>query len=134
MYYLNWKVVNISLKSFIISYKSASVPTQRHQSSLGLLRYTSITIYTCIESIWYILKHANHMTMTTSGQIMPCSDYLKTKGNVIIKWWDLCETLIVYIVLSTFQSVSMLLIVNKPDVRRFIAWIVSWLKPLNMHD
>ncbi len=44
-------------------------------------------------------KHANHMTMTTSGQIMPWSDCLKTKGNVKIK---LCETLIVYILLSIF--------------------------------
>ncbi len=48
------------------------------------------------------LKHANHMTMTTSGQIMPWSDCLKTKGNVKIKLRDLCETLIVYILLSTF--------------------------------
>ncbi len=30
-------------------------------------------------------KHANHMTMTTSGQIMPWSDCLNTKGNVKIK-------------------------------------------------
>ncbi len=30
-------------------------------------------------------KHANHMTMTTSGQIMSWTDYLKTKGNVNIK-------------------------------------------------
>ncbi len=35
------------------------------------------------------------MTMTTSGQIMPWSDCLKTKGNVNIKLRDLCETLIV---------------------------------------
>ncbi len=38
----------------------------------------------------------------TSGQIMPWSDCLKTKGNVNIKLQDLCETLIVYILLSTF--------------------------------
>ncbi len=37
-----------------------------------------------------------------SGQIMPWSDCLKTKGNVNIKLRDLCETLIVYILLSTF--------------------------------
>ncbi len=48
------------------------------------------------------IKHANHMTMTTSGQIMPWSDWLKTKGNVKIKLQDLCKTLIVYILLSTF--------------------------------
>ncbi len=47
-------------------------------------------------------KHANHMTMTTSGQIMPWSDCLKTKGNVKIKLRDLCETLIVYNLLITF--------------------------------
>ncbi len=44
-----------------------------------------------------------------------------------------CESLIVYILLSTFQIVHMVLTVNKPNVRRFIAWIawiVSWLKPL----
>ncbi len=70
-------------------------------------------------------KHANHMTMVTSGQIMSWSDYLKTKGNVNIKMQDLCETLIVYILLSTFQLVHMVLTVNKPDIRRFIAWIES---------
>ncbi len=48
------------------------------------------------------LKHSNHMTMTTSGQIMPWPDCLKTKGNVNIKLRDLCETLIVYILFSTF--------------------------------
>ncbi len=47
-------------------------------------------------------KHANHMIMTTSGQIMPWSDCQKTKGNVNIKLRDLCETLIVHILLSTF--------------------------------
>ncbi len=56
---------------------------------------------------------------------MSWTDYLKTKGNVNIKLRDLCETLIVYILLSTFQLVHMVLTVNKPDVRRFIAWIVS---------
>ncbi len=71
------------------------------------------------------IKHANHMTITTSGQIMSWPDYLKTKGNVNIKLWDLCEILIVYILFSTFQSVHMVLTVNKPDVRRFIAWIES---------
>ncbi len=43
------------------------------------------------------IKHANHMTM-----IMPSSDCLKTKGKVKIKLRDLCETLIVYVLLSTF--------------------------------
>ncbi len=63
------------------------------------------------------------MTMTTSGQIMSWSDYIKTKGNVNIKLRDLCETLIVYILLNTFQLVHMVLTVNKHDVRRFFAWI-----------
>ncbi len=65
------------------------------------------------------------MTMTKSGQIMSWTDYLKTKGNVNINLRDLCETLIVYILLSTFQSVHIVLTVNKPDVRRFITWMVS---------
>ncbi len=55
---------------------------------------------------------------------------LKTKGNVNIKLRDLCETLIVYILLCTFQLVHIVLTVNKPDAGRFITWIVSWLKPL----
>ncbi len=72
-----------------------------------------------------LYKHANHMIMTTSGQIMSWSDYLKTKGNVNIKLRDLCETLIVYILLSTLQLAHMVLTVHKPDVRRFITWIGS---------
>ncbi len=56
---------------------------------------------------------------------MPWSDCLKTKGNVNIKFRDLCKTLIVCILFSTFQLVHMVLTVNKPDVRRFIAWIES---------
>ncbi len=65
------------------------------------------------------------MTMTTSGQISLWSDYLKTKENMKIKLRDLCETWVVYILLSTFQLVHMVLTVNKPDVGRFIAWIES---------
>ncbi len=42
-----------------------------------------------------------------------------------IKLGDLCKTLIVYILLSTFQYVHMALPVNRSDVRRFIAWIES---------
>ncbi len=81
----------------------------------------------CSTSVFDItlLKHTNHMTMTTSGQIMSWTYYLKTKGNVNIKLRDLCETLIVYILLSTFQLVHMVLTVNKPDMWRFIAWIES---------
>ncbi len=64
------------------------------------------------------------MTMTR-GIFSNDLDYLKTKGNVNIKLHDLCETLIVYILLSTFQLAHMVLTVNKPDVRRLIAWIES---------
>ncbi len=71
------------------------------------------------------VKHANHMTMTTSGPIMSWSNYLNTKGNMNIKLPDLWEALIVYILLSTFLLVHMVLTVNKPDVRRFNAWIES---------
>ncbi len=42
-----------------------------------------------------------------------------------INLWDLHEILVVYILLSTFESVHMVLTVNKPNVRRFIAWIES---------
>ncbi len=56
---------------------------------------------------------------------MSWSDYLKIKDNVNIKLRDLCEIFIVYILFSTFQLVHMLLTVNKPDVRIFIAWIES---------
>ncbi len=63
---------------------------------LRWLCHRSSTLNKCI------VKHVNHMTMTTSGHIMTWSDCLKTKGNVKIKLWDLCETLIVYILLSTF--------------------------------
>ncbi len=49
-----------------------------------------------------LVKHANHIHMTTGGQIMPWSDCLKTKGNMNMKLRDLSETLIVYILLSTF--------------------------------
>ncbi len=51
---------------------------------------------------------------------MPWSDCLKTKRKGKIKLRDLCETLIVYILLSTFQLVDMVLTVNKPDVRRLM--------------
>ncbi len=61
-----------------------------------------LTIDFSLLSCYYIYKHANHMTMTTSGQIMPWSYCLKSKGNVKIKLQDLCETLFVYILLSTF--------------------------------
>ncbi len=75
----------------------------------------------CLLKQIILIKHANHMTMITSGQIMSWSDYLKTKGNMNIKLRDLCKELIVYILLSTFQLVHMVLTVNKPNVRRFIA-------------
>ncbi len=44
------------------------------------------------------LKHANYMTMTTSGHIMSWPDYLKTKGNMNMKLSDLCETGCLYFV------------------------------------
>ncbi len=57
----------------------------------------NVTLFTFGTMSKHILvKHANHISMTTSGQIMPLSDCLKTKGNVKIKLRDLCETLIVY--------------------------------------
>ncbi len=88
------------------------------------LKIIQIPLTECYSHALQNNKHANHMTMTTSGQIMPWSDdCLKTKRNVNIKLRDLYETLIVYILHSTFSLVHMVLTVNKPDVRRFIAWI-----------
>ncbi len=43
------------------------------------------------------ITHANHMTMTTSGQILSGPDSCKTNENVNIKILDLC--------LFTFYSV-----------------------------
>ncbi len=78
-------------------------------------------------------KHANHMTLITSGQIMSWPDNLKTKGNVNIKLRDLCETLIVYLLLSTFQLDHMVLTVNKPDVRRIIPLIETAIWKLDIY-
>ncbi len=50
------------------------------------------------------------MTVTTRGQIQSCPDYCKTEENVNI---NLCESLIVYILLSTCH---MTLAVNRPDI------------------
>ncbi len=69
--------------------------------------------------------HANHTTMTSSGKILLWPYYLKTKRNVNIKLWDLCETLILYSLLSTFQLVDMTLTVNRCDVRRCMVWMES---------
>ncbi len=54
---------------------------------------------------------------------------LKIKGNVNIKLWGLCESLIVYIVFNKFQWIHMAMAVNRPDVRRYIEWIepADWL-------
>ncbi len=99
-----------------------------HYSSLSYTRYAGIFRHAagpCGSCSIIHNKYANHMTMTTSGQFVSWPHYLKTKGNVNIKLWDLPEILIVYILFSTFQSVYMVLTVNKSDVRRFIAWIES---------
>ncbi len=55
---------------------------------------------------------------------------VKTKWYKNIKLWDLCESLIVYILFSTCQWVHVALAVNSPDVRRFITWRASWFDPL----
>ncbi len=44
------------------------------------------------------------ITMTTNEQIWSWPDYCKTNINVSIKLLDLCESLIVYILLSTFKT------------------------------
>ncbi len=58
------------------------------------------------------ITHANHMTMTTSGQILSWLDYRKTKENVNIK---LLDVVFVYILLSICQWVQMALAINIPD-------------------
>ncbi len=50
-----------------------------------------------LEKNSFQIIHANHMTMTTSGQILSRPDYHKTKENVNIALLDLC--------LFTFYSV-----------------------------
>ncbi len=50
-----------------------------------------------IEKIFPQITHGNHMTMTTSGQILSVPDYCKAKENVNIALLDLC--------LFTFYSV-----------------------------
>ncbi len=47
------------------------------------------------------ITHAIDMAMTTSGQIYSWPDYHMTKENVSIKLLDLCESSIIYILLST---------------------------------
>ncbi len=47
-------------------------PTSRDYIALPGVTTLGITLT-------HIIKHANHMTMTTSGQIMPWSDFLKDK-------------------------------------------------------
>ncbi len=42
-----------------------------------------------------------------------------------IKLCDLCDSFIIYILLSTWQYVHMALAVNRPDVRRCMAWMQS---------
>ncbi len=58
------------------------------------------------------ITHANHMTMTTIGQ----TNYRKTKENVSIKLLEMCESLIVYILLRTCKWVHMVLAINRPDI------------------
>ncbi len=62
------------------------------------------------------ITHANHMTMTTSGQILLWPDYHKKKENVNIKLLDLWESSIVYILLSTCQWVQVTFAINIPDI------------------
>ncbi len=67
------------------------------------------------------------MTMTTSGQIMPWYDCLKTKGNVKIKLWDFdCLHFAQYILISPHG------IDCKQTWCKKIYHMdrVSWLKPL----
>ncbi len=57
------------------------------------------------------ITHANHMTMSTIGQIYSWPDYCKTKENV-----NIVRHVFVYILLSTCQWVHMALAINRPDI------------------
>ncbi len=74
-------------------------------------------------------KHANYMTMTTSGLIMSWPDYLKTNGNVNIKLWDFdCLHFAQYISISPHGIDCKQTWCKKIYcMDRF-----SWLKPLNV--
>ncbi len=50
-------------------------------------------------------------------------DLITLRQKETWKLWDLCESLIVYILLRTFQWIHMALAVKRPNARRFIAWI-----------
>ncbi len=61
----------------------------------------------------------------------------KTKVNVNIKLLNLCESLIVYILLSTSHWVHMALAINRPDISSWCNKIyhlnrVSWVNPLQI--
>ncbi len=72
-------------------------------------------------------KHANHLTMTTSGQIMPWFDCLKTKGNMKIKLRNFdCLHFAEYILISPHGiDCKQTWCKNIYHMDR-----VSWLKPL----
>ncbi len=76
-----------------------------------------------------VSKHANHMTMTTSWQIMPWSDCLKTKreNKVARHVWDFdCLHFAQYILISPHGIDCKQTWCKKIyDMNR-----VSWLKPL----
>ncbi len=126
MQYARFQILPVDLH-FGLFWSAGILSMHMHEKrNMYVSRYTFWMIKRPVKhSDRVINKHVNHMTMPTSGQIMSQSDCLETKGNVNIKLWDFCETLIVYILLSTFQVVHMVLTVNKPDVRRFISLIES---------
>ncbi len=79
------------------------------------------TAHTPMQITWPWVGRFSHSLIT-----------FKTKGNVNIELWDLCESLIVYILLSTCQWVHMALAVCKQTWCKKIYHMnrVSWLNPL----
>ncbi len=66
------------------------------------------------------ITHATHMTITTSGQILPCPNYRKTKENLIIILLDL--HLFTFYSVHANECVHMALAIDRqtwypPDVR-----------------
>ncbi len=100
-------------------------------------------VNSCVHIYIYIYMYSRANTLINQDVRTPMHPYKSHDhhhqwadlGNVNIKLWDLCESLNVYILLSTFQWVHMALAVNRRYVRRFITWIEPadwhpWMGPV----
>ncbi len=115
MTFLNFFIINhIIQKALVILNHS------RSRFLLLTCLYGKKTFVGLCVTFWSIFMRKNspsdYLTMTTRGQIYSCPDYCKTKWNVNIKLLDLCESLIVYILLGTFQWFHLTKAINRPDI------------------